>query len=78
MLVIFSLLFTMIFFVVIWEEHLWDGFFKLGPGFQVGSIVIETWTHWFLFFGFLTCYQIANVYLEETVGRKILLVGRQM
>jgi hypothetical protein len=71
MLVLFSLFFTILFFGIIWEEHMWDGFFQLGPGFKVGSIAIESWNQWFIFFSFITIYQIANVYMEETVGRKI-------
>ena len=71
MLVLFSLFFTICFFGIVWEEHLWDGFFQLGPGFKVGSIVVETWSQWLVFFACLTLYQIINVYMEETVGRKI-------
>jgi len=71
MLVLFSLFFTILFFGIIWEEHMWDGFFQLGPGFKVGSIAIENWNQWFIFFTFITIYQVANVYMEETVGRKI-------
>lgn len=71
MLVLLSLFFTILFFGVIWEEHIWDGFFQLGPGFQVGSIVIENWNQWLIFFTFVILYQVANVYMEETVGRKI-------
>jgi len=71
MLVLFSLFFTICFFAIVWEEHLWDGFFQLGPGFKVGSIVIETWSQWLVFFVGLTLYQMINVYMEETVGRKI-------
>lgn len=71
MLIIFSLFITTCCFYFLWAEHLWDGFFRWGPPFQVGSILIQDWTKWCVFVGLLICYQITNVYMEETVGRKI-------
>jgi hypothetical protein len=69
MLVVFSLLITVICFLMLWVENIWDGFFHLGPPFQVGSIVIDEWWKWWVFVGLLVLYQCTNVYMEETLGR---------
>jgi len=71
MLIIFSLLITIVCFVLLWVENLWDGFFQLGPPFQVGSIVIDEWWKWWVFVGLLVLYQCTNVYMEETLGREM-------
>jgi hypothetical protein len=71
MLVVFSLLITIICFVMLWVENIWDGFFHLGPPFQVGSIVIDSWLKWWVLLGLLILYQCTNVYMEETLGREI-------
>lgn len=71
MLIVFSLLITVTCFVLLWVENIWDGFFQLGPPFQVGSIVIDEWWKWWVFVGLLILYQCTNVYMEETVGRDI-------
>lgn len=71
MLIVFSLLITVICFVLLWVENIWNGFFHLGPPFQVGTIVIDQWWKWWVFVGLLILYQCTNVYMEETVGRDI-------
>jgi len=71
MLIVFSLCITVTCFVLLWVENIYDGFFKLGPPFQVGSIVIDQWWKWWVFVGLLVLYQTTNVYMEETVGRDI-------
>lgn len=69
MLVVFSLLITIVCFVLLWVENIWGGFFHLGPPFQVGSIIIDEWWKWWVFVGLLVLYQCTNVYMEETLGR---------
>ena len=71
MLIIISLFITIICFVLLWVENIWDGFFHLGPPFQVGSIVIDQWWKWWVFVSLLVLYQCTNVYMEETLGREI-------
>lgn len=71
MLVVVSLLITVVCFVLLWVENIWDGFFQLGPPFRVGSIVIDQWWKWWVFVGLLVLYQTTNVYMEETIGRDI-------
>jgi hypothetical protein len=71
MLIIFSLFITIICFVLLWVENIWDGFFHLGPPFQVGSIIIDEWWKWWVFVGLLVLYQCTNVYMEETLGREM-------
>lgn len=71
MLIVLSLFITVTCFVLLWVENIWDGFFQLGPPFQVGSIVIDAWWKWWVFVGLLVLYQCTNVYMEETLGREI-------
>jgi len=71
MLIVFSLLITIVCFVLLWVEDIWNGFFHLGPPFRVGSIVIDEWWKWWVFVGLLVLYQCTNVYMEETLGRDI-------
>jgi len=71
MLIVFSLLITVVCFVLLWVENIWNGFFHLGPPFQVGTIVIDQWWKWWVFVGLLILYQCMNVFMEETVGRDI-------
>jgi len=71
MLIVFSLLVTVVCFVLLWVEDIWNGFFHLGPPFRVGSIVIDEWWKWWVFVGLLVLYQCTNVYMEETLGRDI-------
>ena len=70
-LVVFSLLFTIVAFGVIWAEDVWDDFYQWGPPFKVGSINIRDWTRWAWFVSLLVLYQGTQVILEETYGRKI-------
>ena len=69
MLIEFSLLITIICFVLLWVENIWGGFFQMGPPFQVGSMVIDSWLKWWVFVGLLIFYQATHVYMEETLGR---------
>lgn len=70
-LVVFSLLFTITAFAVIWAEDVWDDFYQWGPPFKVGSINIRDWTRWAWFVSLLVLYQGTQVILEETYGREI-------
>lgn len=71
MMIIVSLLITVVCFVLLWVENIWDGFFHMGPPFTVGSITIDQWWKWWVFVGLLILYQTTNVYMEETMGREI-------
>jgi hypothetical protein len=48
-LIFLSLLITIVGFALLWAEDVWADFFKLGPPFEIGSIVIETWGKWWSF-----------------------------
>ena len=67
--IIIATLVTVACFAVLWIENILDDFYHWGPPFQVGSIVIETWTKWWIYVGLLIVYQISHVYMEETAGR---------
>ena len=67
--IVIATLITASCFAVMWMENILDDFYHWGPPFQVGSIVIETWTKWLIYVGLLVAYQISHVYMEETVGR---------
>lgn len=67
--IVIALLATLISFGVIWAEDAWSEFYRWGPPFQVGSIVIKTWLQYFAFVGLLVLYQVSRVYIEETSGR---------
>tara|TARA_B100001059_G_scaffold65665_1_gene62017 strand:+ start:548 stop:988 length:441 start_codon:yes stop_codon:yes gene_type:complete len=67
--IVFALSTTLFSFGVIWAEDAWSEFYRWGPPFQVGSIVIETWAEYIAFVGLLVLYQITRVYVEETSGR---------
>ncbi len=69
-LIFLSLLITIVGFALLWAEDVWADFFKLGPPFEIGSIVIETWGKWWSFVILLILYQSTTVYFEETVGRE--------
>lgn len=66
-----SLFVTIVCFGILWAEDLWTNFYHWGPPFQVGSIMISTWRDWWIFVGLLILYQASDVYIEETLGRKI-------
>lgn len=67
--VFLSLIVTLVCFVFLWVEDCWEDFYHWGPPFQIGSIVIQTWTRWWTFVGLLVLYQGSHVYIEETFGR---------
>lgn len=71
MFVIFSLCLTILCFAVLWVENVWEGFFQMGPPLAIGNLEIQTWNQWWIFVGLLILYQCSNVYMEETMGRKI-------
>jgi len=71
MLIVISLSITVTCFILLWVENIWEGFFHLGPPFQVGSIVIDAWWKWWIFVVLLILYQCTNAYMEETLGRDI-------
>ncbi|MDA7838899.1 hypothetical protein N9A45_01030 [bacterium] len=66
-----SLTVTLVCFGILWVDDLWANFYHWGPPFQVGSIMISSWRDWWIFVGLLVLYQASDVYIEETLGRKI-------
>lgn len=67
--IIVALFGTLATFGIIWAEDAWSEFYRWGPPFQVGSLVIKTWPEYLAFVGLLVIYQMSRVYIEETSGR---------
>ena len=70
-MLLISLLTTVTALSFLWYEDVWGDFYKWGPPFQIGSIVIKNWTQWWVLVGLLMVYQIVTAFVEETAGKHI-------
>ena len=67
----FAVSLTFACFFVAYFEGLLDSFYDaFGPPFSVGSVTIKTWERWLLYVSLLILYQIFNVLMQESFGRK--------
>ena len=57
--------------ILLWYEGVWGDFYRWGPPFQIGTIVIKTWEHWWGLVFLLIVNQTVTAYVEETVGKHI-------
>jgi hypothetical protein len=67
----FAVVLTIACFFAAYFEGVMDSFYSsFGPPFTVGSIIIESWDRWVLYVSLLVAYQIFNVLMQESFGRK--------
>ena len=67
----FANILTIACFCVAYIEGVMNQFYSsFGPPFTVGSVIIESWDRWVLYVSLLVAYQIFNVLMQESFGRK--------
>ena len=67
----FAVILTIACFFAAYFEGVMDSFYSsFGPPFTVGSVIIESWDRWVLYVSLLVAYQIFNVLMQESFGRK--------
>tara|TARA_B100000795_G_C22793725_1_gene438274 strand:+ start:2233 stop:2736 length:504 start_codon:yes stop_codon:yes gene_type:complete len=68
---LFAIILTIACFCVAYVEGVLESFYaKFGPPFTVGSVIIASWHRFCLYVTLLIFYQIFNVIMQETFGRK--------
>lgn len=68
---VFAIILTIACFGVAYIEGVLESFYvKVGPPFTVGSVIIASWRRFCLYVTLLIFYQIFNVIMQETFGRK--------